>query len=188
VKRLCAALACLATAAFGREGAAWTAARSAHFDVYTNAGSEAARSLAGGLERLHSFFVVQTGLAPRREIRVIAFATPQEYARYRTRATADAFYLGAEERDYIVLPAPARGELRVPAHEYAHVLMHSGGWKLPEWIAEGGRAGSAATWRGARQRCGMRGGCRWRSFSFAGRTTRYAASCSMRRVGRWRTC
>jgi tetratricopeptide (TPR) repeat protein len=126
-----------------REPAGWSAAHSAHFTIYSNAGAEAAGSLAAGLERLHDFFVRQTGLSPaaRREVRVICFASAGEYAQYRSRPGTDAHFIGAEDRDYIVLAAPPRGDprhdLRTAAHEYAHVLIHSGGWKLPEWIAEG---------------------------------------------------
>jgi tetratricopeptide (TPR) repeat protein len=132
-------LACAACAQAGREPAGWALVTSAHFRVYSDAGEENARALAGGLERLHAFFVRQIGLSPpaQREVRVICFASEQEYAQYRTRRGAGAYFVGAENRDYIVLPAPRRGELRFAAHEYAHVLMHSGGWRLPEWIAEG---------------------------------------------------
>src|SRR4051794_21238292 len=139
VTRVCAILAILATASAAREKPGWSVARSAHFAVYSDAGAETARSLAAGLERLRAFFVRHIGLNPpsEREVRVICFATAQEYGQYSTRRGADAYFIGTEGRDYIVLPAPARGELRIAAHEYAHVLMHSGGWKLPEWIAEG---------------------------------------------------
>ena len=35
--------------------------------------------------------------------------------------------------------AQAEGDsfVKTIAHEYAHVLIHNGGWTLPEWIAEG---------------------------------------------------
>jgi tetratricopeptide (TPR) repeat protein len=107
--------------------------------VYSDAAPETARSLAAGLDRLHVFFVRQVGLSPppQRKVRVICFASPQEYAQYRTHPRADAYFLGTEDRDYIVMSASARGDLRVAAHEYAHVLIRSSGWKLPEWIAEG---------------------------------------------------
>jgi hypothetical protein len=143
VARICAILACITLALGAREPAGWSAAHSAHFTIYSNAGAEAARSLDAGLERLHDFFVRQTGLspAPRREVRVICFASTEEYAQYRSRPGADAHFIGAEDRDYIVLATPPRGDarhdLRTAAHEYAHVLIHSGRWKLPEWIAEG---------------------------------------------------
>ena len=139
VLRSLLAVLCLAAVSTAREPEGWNLARTAHFSVYSDAAPETARTLAAGLEHLHAFFVRQIGLSPppAREVRVICFATEQEYAQYRARRGAAAYFIGTENRDYIVLPAPARGELRIAAHEYAHVLMHSGGWKLPDWIAEG---------------------------------------------------
>jgi tetratricopeptide (TPR) repeat protein len=132
-------LAFLAASGGAREVAGWNRAATPHFDIYSNADPETLRSLALNLERLHAFFVLQVGIGPRahRQVRVICFASAQEYSQYRARPGVDAFYIGAEDRDYIVLPAVPRADLRVAAHEYAHVLIHSGGWTLPEWIAEG---------------------------------------------------
>ncbi|MCU1234095.1 MAG: hypothetical protein JWP63_2062 [Candidatus Solibacter sp.] len=137
--RFCAILMLVAANCPAREPAEWTVARSPHFSVYSDSSPETARALAAGLERLHAFFSRFIGLAPpaARELRVIAFASAREYTQFRTSPNADAFYLGAADRDYIVLPTPARGELRIPAHEYAHVLIHGTGWRLPEWLAEG---------------------------------------------------
>ena len=137
--RGCAILACLATAAGAREAPGWRRLTTSHFEIYSNADPAASRFLAVGLERLHAFFVHQFGAGPpaHREVRVIYFASSQEYSQYRPRPGADAFFVGLDGRDYIVLPAMPRGELRVAAHEYAHVLIHNGGWTLPEWIAEG---------------------------------------------------
>jgi tetratricopeptide (TPR) repeat protein len=116
----------------------WTVARAPHFHVYSNGGRDTARSLAAAFERLHDFFARQVGAEPRGgTVRVIAFATAQEFAAYRTRPGTDAFYMGATGGDYIVMPAGTRGDLRVPAHEYAHLLLHSTGWHLPLWIGEG---------------------------------------------------
>ena len=139
VARLCAIVACVWSVSFGREPATWIAARTQHFEVYSDAAPEATRSLAAALERMHGFFVRQIGLSPAadRAVRVIAFASTQEYARYRGKSGAAAHFIGTEDRDYIVMPVSARTDLRFAAHEYAHVLMHSGAWKLPCWIAEG---------------------------------------------------
>jgi tetratricopeptide (TPR) repeat protein len=132
-------LALLAATTGAREISSWHRAATSHFEIYSNAAPDALCSLALNLERLHAFFVREVGISPRahREIRVISFASAQEYNQYRPRSGADAFFIGAESRDYIVLPPVPRGDLRVAAHEYAHVLIHSGGWTLPEWIAEG---------------------------------------------------
>jgi tetratricopeptide (TPR) repeat protein len=134
-----AILACLAISAGARDAPGWRRLTTPHFEIYSNADPGASRFLAVGLERLHAFFLRQFGTGPPapREVRVIYFASSQEYGQYRARPGADAFFVGVDSRDYIVLPAMPRGELRVAAHEYAHVLIHSGGWTLPEWIAEG---------------------------------------------------
>ncbi len=136
---LCAILACVWSVSFAREPETWTAARTQHFEVFSNAAPETARSLAAALERLHGFMVRQVGLSPAadRVVRVIAFSTTQEYARYRTDPSAGAYFVGTQDRDYIVMPVSTRSDLRFAAHEYAHVLMHSGAWTLPCWIAEG---------------------------------------------------
>src|SRR4051794_22350342 len=112
VSGVCAIL-CLAAASGAREPDPWAVAHTPHFEVYSDAGSETARSLAAGLERLHAFFSRQIGLTPpvQRQVRVICFASPQEFAQYRMRRASDAYFIGTENRDYIVLPAPARGEL-----------------------------------------------------------------------------
>src|SRR6266702_3958068 len=125
---LCLTLACLSAAA--RDTPAWHHAATPHFDIYSDSDPAAARTLALNFERLHAFFVRQVGIAPRahREVRVICFASAQEYSLYRSRPGADAYFIGSEGRDYIVLPALPRGDLRVAAHEYAHVLIYSGGW------------------------------------------------------------
>jgi hypothetical protein len=131
-------IALLATAACAAAADPWVVARAPHFQVYSDGGADTARSLATGFERLHDFFARQIGVAPRGgAVRVIAFATAQEFAEYRTKPGSDAYYLGATAGDYIVMPAGVRGDLRVPAHEYAHLLLHSTGWRLPAWISEG---------------------------------------------------
>jgi len=132
-----ALLGLIAIAAAAREPAIWTLTRTPHFDVYSNAGDETSRWLASGFERLHSFFERQLGVQPHDPVRVVCFATEHEYAQYRLHAKTAAFFIGAPGVNYIVMPAGARADLRIPAHEYAHLLLHSTGWTLPVWIAEG---------------------------------------------------
>ena len=119
----------------GPAAAQWNVARSSHFETWSDAGGSTARALASSLERLHTFFVRQLGIAPQGTVRVICFASIQEYAEYRIRPGADGFSLAGPDGKYIV--THASGGLRVPAHEYAHLLIHSTGWKLPEWLDEG---------------------------------------------------
>ena len=115
----------------------WSVARSEHFEVWSNAPADTVREIGTGLERLRTFFVKQVGIEPRSRVRVICFDTVQEFADYRVRPGADGFSLTGPSGNYIVLHTPQRGELRVLAHEYGHLLIHASGWKLPEWLAEG---------------------------------------------------
>ena len=116
----------------------WTLAPTPHFLVYSDAGTDATRELAAGFERLHTFFSRQFGVVPRNgPVRVVAFAGADEFAEYRLRPASDAFFIGITGGDYIVMRSAARGELRTAAHEYAHLLVHSTGWRLPPWLAEG---------------------------------------------------
>ena len=118
--------------------AAWMIAPAPHFEVYSNAGAEATRALASGFERLHAFFARQLGVAPRQgPVRVIGFATEAEFAEFRLKPDTAAFNIGGTGGDYIVMPVGARADLRIPAHEFAHLLIRSTGWKLPPWLAEG---------------------------------------------------
>jgi tetratricopeptide (TPR) repeat protein len=117
--------------------APWSVARSEHFEVWSNAPADTAREIGAGLERLRTFFIKQVGIEPRTRVRVICFASLQEFADYRVLAGSDGFSLTGPRGDYIVTHTVPRGNLRVPAHEYAHLLIHASGWKLPEWLAEG---------------------------------------------------
>ncbi|HXB68928.1 MAG TPA: tetratricopeptide repeat protein [Candidatus Acidoferrales bacterium] len=117
----------------------WILARSRHFEVYSDASPNSAPALLADFERMHAFFARQVGAAPdpRRPVRIICFGGRLEYESYRLRSGADAYYLGTESRDYIVMPACAPGDFHLAAHEYAHLLIHASGLGLPRWIAEG---------------------------------------------------
>ncbi len=119
-------------------GTDWSVARSAHFEVYAQAGEENARWMLLGLERLHAF-VPEAGppLQDHPPVRVLVFASPEEYEPYRIGPSSDAFYIGSETRDTIVMARRGPGDLRVAAHEYWHVVEHAAGRNLPPWLNEG---------------------------------------------------
>jgi tetratricopeptide (TPR) repeat protein len=108
----------------------WAVARSEGFEVYSQAGEQGARETLELFERLRAFF---TG--PAHPVRIVAFRSIDEYNSYRLRPTADAYYVGTEARDTIVMPGPA--QFNIAAHEYAHVLLHSQGEHMPSWLNEG---------------------------------------------------
>src|SRR5450432_3561048 len=114
-RRSVAALALLASIAAARPPEPWTRARSDHFEVYSNAAAGSAPSLLSAFERMYAFFARQVGVAPapHRLVRIICFGSSQEYDSYRIGPGADAYYVGTESRDYIVMPAPAPGDFHI---------------------------------------------------------------------------
>ncbi len=133
-------LACLAMlCACGYAEPAWRLTRNEHFAVYSQAGDEHARSTLTSLEQLRAFFlsqdVVRLGHFP--VVRVIVFGSTKEYDSYRLRTPSDAYYLSAGNRNYIVANASSSDLFKILAHEYAHLLLHADGSKLPSWLDEG---------------------------------------------------
>jgi tetratricopeptide (TPR) repeat protein len=136
--RFCA-LALLFTNAHALPAPTWRLTKSPHFEIYSQAGDETARSTALWLEQLRAFFLQQTGqksdsLAP---VRVIGFRSPSDYKPYRLRPTSDGYFVGTGSRDYIVMVTAGASGFRVAAHEYAHAILHAGGLQLPPWLNEG---------------------------------------------------
>ena len=119
--------------------AVWTLARNAHFEVYSQASAAGAQSALAWFEQLRALVTAQTGLKleARPAIRVIAFRSEADYNPFRLHATADAYYVGSESRDYIVLPSLDESGLRTAAHEYAHYALRAAGVHLPVWLNEG---------------------------------------------------
>jgi tetratricopeptide (TPR) repeat protein len=116
----------------------WRLTRSEHFEVYSQAGDASARSTLRWFEQLRGFFLQQTGLTLDHlpAVRVIEFGSVKEYEPYRLRS-ADAYYVGAEAQDYIVMTALGSDEFRIAAHEYAHLILHASGLRYPAWLKEG---------------------------------------------------
>jgi tetratricopeptide (TPR) repeat protein len=121
----------------------WTLVRSPHFQVYSQLGEHDGRSIGLTLEQLRAFFLTSGALGAHaalendRPVRVLQFATTSAYASFRPRASADAFFLGSEAVNYIVLAPAGPNRPRTLAHEYAHLVLHSAGIHLPPWFAEG---------------------------------------------------
>ncbi len=121
----------------------WSVAQSQHFQVYSQAGADTARSALLQFEQLRAFFFQNSLIgselkfSSRPPVRVIGFRSEKEYDALRLRATADAFYVGTEHQDYIVMPALTPRVFGLAAHEYAHQVLHNSGLQLPPWLNEG---------------------------------------------------
>ena len=125
---------------FGPASAApdWTLIKSSHFELYSQSGIVAGRAALSRFEQLRTFFT-QVGLKPPEAevIRVIGFASEKEYEPYRLGTTADAYFVGTDHRNYIVMATLAPDHFWVAAHEYAHLALYAGNLHLPPWLSEG---------------------------------------------------
>jgi tetratricopeptide (TPR) repeat protein len=121
----------------------WSVAQSKHFAVYSQGSAENAQSALVWFERLRAFFkqdgIIQGGsnLEARPPVIVIGFRSKKEYSSFRLRTTADAYYVGTESQDYIVMPSLGSRELGLAAHEYTHLILRNEGLHLPYWMNEG---------------------------------------------------
>jgi tetratricopeptide (TPR) repeat protein len=121
----------------------WTLAQNSHFEIYSQTADKTAQNALLWFEQLRSFFQ-QSGLFAggfhdqgRPTLRVIGFRSERDYAEYRIRPLADAYYTSNGKREYIVLASMKPKEFGVAAHEYAHYVLHANGLKLPSCIQEG---------------------------------------------------
>ena len=139
--RLTQAIVCLLLLAgsAARAESSWKLVRSEHFEVYSQADESAARSILLGFEQLRAFFLGQTALNPGRSqpVRVIVFGSEKEYEPYWLSATSDAYSVSADGRDYIVMAFPNASHFTIGAHEYAHLILHTGREGTPAWLDEG---------------------------------------------------
>ena len=120
----------------------WRLARSRHFEVYAQAGDQRALAILAWFEQLRAFFELEGGQTGDRSsaappVRVVVFASEQEYAPYRLRSTADAYYVGGSSQDYIVIGSDHPAGFSLASHEYAHLALRASGLDPPPWLAEG---------------------------------------------------
>ncbi len=137
--RRLAILTALAIPAVGGTVPQWRLARSDHFEVFAQASGERAAAILQHFEQLRAFFVQQGGwkAAGPLPVRVIVFASADEYQPYRLRTNADAYYVGSGDRDYIVMAGADPRGLGIAAHEYAHLILRASDLQLPPWLKEG---------------------------------------------------
>ena len=133
------AVCCLAAQAATSTVPEWRVARSSHFEVYFQSAEADARATVLWLEQLRALAQQQAGLTldQRPPVRVMAFRDTAAYDPYRVRASSDAYYVGSENRDYIVMAGIGSPEHGVAAHEYAHALLRESAAGLPLWLREG---------------------------------------------------
>jgi len=122
----------------------WTVTSDSHFAIYSQGGNthQAEEALAW-FEQLRSFFE-QSGLpggsfadANERPVTVVVFSSTRDYAEFRLRPLADAYYTSVGARNYIVMAGLQSGTFNLAAHEYSHYVLHASHLNLPACINEG---------------------------------------------------
>ena len=117
----------------------WKLTRNEHFEVYSETDDATARSILAEFERLRAFFLQRTAFRLDRApgVRIIVFNSAKEYEPYRLRSTSDAYFVGTEDRDYVVLAYPSASHSTIAAHEFAHLILRAYNANLPRWLNEG---------------------------------------------------
>jgi hypothetical protein len=118
----------------------WIKLTTSPFEMYTTNDEKSATAALQIFEQARSFFsevsVGSTRLAEG-PVRIIAFRSEDEYARYRLSPGAFAYYLRSYSRDYIAMQDIAPAHYAAAIHEYTHLALEHAGLKLPLWMNEG---------------------------------------------------
>src|SRR5256885_7637456 len=99
----------------------WIRLTSPRFELYTTAGKRKGREAILYFEQVRDFFGRARGDAKpvtTAPVRIIAFRSDREYKPYRISESAEAFYLGGYDRDYIVMRALTEESYPVAVHEF----------------------------------------------------------------------
>jgi hypothetical protein len=117
----------------------WVRLTTPNFDLYSSLNRKQAAFILNQLEDARKALeALHVGTAAAgAPVRVIAFGSEREYARFRSNDASAAYYLRASGQEYIVLGEElSRGGSPV-VHEYVHHLLHQQYRHLPLWLDEG---------------------------------------------------
>jgi hypothetical protein len=124
--------------AAGSEGPRWLKIKSPNFELFTTAGERNGREVSRHFEQVRALFLEAMGLGLKSgpPVRIVVFRSDKELAPYAPNEFAAAFYLGAEDRDYIVMKSASGEHFPVAVHEYIHLLVKHSGIAAPVWIRQ----------------------------------------------------
>src|SRR5579872_948518 len=117
----------------------WVRINTPNFELYTTAGEKKGKEAILYFEQMRSLFqkLNKSKSGPEKPVRIIAFDSEKGYKPYRISDAAFAYYLGAHDRDYIVMRNIAAENYPVAIHEYFHLIVEHSGLPLPIWLNEG---------------------------------------------------
>ncbi len=120
-------------------GAEWNKLSSPNFEFYTTFGERDARQTLETFEQARDFFlrVKSTTVTSHLPVTLVGFASVREYRPYSAKEFTPAYYVGDEQRDYVVMCDLGAERRRVAVHEYVHLLVRHSGLTLPLWLNEG---------------------------------------------------
>jgi tetratricopeptide (TPR) repeat protein len=125
--------------ATGSEAPRWLKIESPNFELFTGAGERSGRDVARHFEQVRAFFLEAMGLGAKSgpPVRIVVFRSDKEFAPFAPNDFSDAYYLGAQDRDYIVMKSASSERFPVAVHEYIHLLVKHTGIAAPVWFNEG---------------------------------------------------
>lgn len=117
----------------------WSRVATKHFEMYTTNDRDRATAALQVFEQVRSFFLQSNQAAgvPEAPVKIIAFRSEEEYARYQLNPGAFAYFLHSHSQDYIVMQDINPEHYPAVIHEYTHLIIEHSGWKLPLWLNEG---------------------------------------------------
>ncbi|HEY3740381.1 MAG TPA: tetratricopeptide repeat protein [Bryobacteraceae bacterium] len=116
--------------------------RTPQFEIATDAGESAARQLVIEMQQFDGAIAHAPGplasfwKAPA-PIRVYLFRTESEFAEYRAEPWISGLTLTSTHASPLILLYAGSKTRQTILHEYVHVLVKRGDWKLPRWFEEG---------------------------------------------------
>src|SRR5690348_14060954 len=113
------------SAATALEAAEWNKVSTPSFEVYTTAAERDARQTLQLFEQVRAFFmaVKSSKVTTRLPVTIVGFRNPKEYKPYALNEVAAAYFVGDEQRDYIVMSNMGLESSPTAIHEYMHLLV-----------------------------------------------------------------
>lgn len=117
----------------------WIKLESPNFVLYTSDRQGDARQTITLFEQVRDFFmrVKSQNVTTQLAVTIVGFRNAKEFAPYRPNEFAAAYFIGDEQRDYIVMSDLGSEHTPTAIHEYMHLLVRHSGLKMPVWLNEG---------------------------------------------------